>query len=141
MRLFTLLPIALLLFGCGLDGDGNGDGGTAPAISNLYYSPTSAHVGDGGGAVTVNGILDFIDPDGDLDFIRVRSRPCGTGDWETINTPISAVSGLTSGSVAFVSVVDTLSCPAGLNNTTQVSTFDEAGHQSNILNAPFELLE
>ena len=143
MKLLALLPIALLLFGCGSggdgDGDGNGDGGTAPAISNLNYSPTSAHVGEGGGGVAVNGTMDFIDPDGDLDFLRVLWRPCGTGGWMNEDIPVSGVSGLTSSTLDIFMMVDT-SCPPGLNNTIQVSAFDEAGHQSNILNAAFEIL-
>jgi hypothetical protein len=137
MKLLALLPIALLLFGCGSDGDG--DGGTAPGISNLEYSPNSAHVGEGGGAVTVTGTMDFVDPDGDLDFVRFRYRPCGTGDWTNNDVDITGVSGLTSGTITFTGYIDT-TCPPG-SNTAQASAFDEAGHQSNTLNASWELLE
>jgi len=89
--------------------------------------------------VTITGTMDFIDSDGDLDFLRLRYRPCGTGDWQNFDIDLPALSGVTSGTIPFTFVVDTVSC-GPVSNTAQVSVFDAQGHQSNILNAPFELL-
>ena len=55
----------------------DGGGGAvvnAPSISSLQYSPTSARVGEGGGAVTILGTVDLIDADGDVYMLR-QSEP------------------------------------------------------------------
>ncbi len=76
---FNILSVVLLAFAVSLFGCGGGGGSSTPppdndvpSISNLSFSPTSAHVGDGGGAVTVTGSYNFIDPDGDISTINIH---------------------------------------------------------------------
>jgi hypothetical protein len=73
LALIILLPIA----GCG-GGDGDGEAfpgqpaGTSPSISNLTVSPLSALQNEGGGSITVRISVDFVDQEGDVDYMGVN---------------------------------------------------------------------
>jgi len=127
----------LLVIGCGGGSDNDSHTpsgpGTAPGISNLQYSPASVNQGEGGGAVSLDGAFDFIDPDGDVDFCRFSGRRCGTGPVQHNDFDIPGVDGLTIGTVWFVSYIDT-TCPPGSYQGI-ISVFDKQGNQSNELSA------
>jgi hypothetical protein len=142
MRTALFLLGAVLIISCGSDDEDTGSLGTAPTISNLTSSRDSARIGEGGGFVFVVVSMDFVDPDGDCDFIRTRYRPCGTGDWEYDNADVPpGFSGATSGTLSAAFPMDTVSCPPVVNDTIQFCVFDKQGNQSNILHGSFEFYE
>jgi hypothetical protein len=122
------LCLALVL-GCG---DDNGTG-TPPRISNLFFAPTSGNVGQRG-MVGVSISLEYADPDGDLAFVRLSSRPCGEKPVEDVDI---APGGIT-GNLVWLSTMITTACPPG-TYTYEVSVFDQKGHQSNSQEATFTL--
>ena len=83
------------------------------------------------------GTVDFADPDGDLAYVRASDKDCGQGSWEHLESILSGVTDVTSGTIQFVALVST-NCPAG-TYAVKVSVFDGQGHQSNELYAPFTL--
>lgn len=113
------------------------DTGTPPAISNLWQSRYSAYIGEGGGVVLVTVEMNFVDPDGDVDFVRAAGNECGTGPWLFYDYDIIGAEGLTSGIIQFVMAVDTLLCPPVVNDTIEYSVFDKQGNRSNILHSYF----
>ena len=134
MKKITLLIsiiVISVLTACG--GGGGGGGGsssaTAPGISNLQYSPNTATVGQGGGAVTVNGTVDFIDNEGDVSTLIINSS-----DGTSTTVQISGVDGITAGTIAVVAVVDT--SIAG-NFPFTVYIRDKTGLKSNELTGTF----
>ena len=131
--LVVLLSISLMM-SCGEDDEKKG---TAPTIFNLDYAPQSAQCGEGGGAVDVNAVMDFHDPDGDVTINRLSGRHCGAGDWQHLDVAIVGAEGITDGQIFATAVVGT-DCPPGVYYA-RISVFDSRGNQSNILEADFEL--
>ena len=132
--LVVVLSIPLMLLSCGEDDENKG---TAPTIFNLDYAPQSANVGDGGGAVDVNAVMDFHDPDGNVTKLRLSGRNCGAGDWQHLDAAIAGIEGITDGEIFGTAVIGT-NCPPGVYYA-RISVFDSRGNQSNILEADFEL--
>ncbi len=97
-------------------------------MQNLQYFPQSASLNEGGGAVTVNGSIDFVDKDGDIVKLFIR----GNSGSESID--IQGASGLTSGTIAVVAVVDTTT--AG-NFPFDVEVSDATNKLSNTLTGSF----
>ena len=72
---FSLCVIALkFTYSCG-GGGGGGNAGSAPEISNLWFSPTSVTVGDSGGTVPVTGTFDFVDNNGNVSTLTLTPHP------------------------------------------------------------------
>jgi hypothetical protein len=124
---FTIAP------GCG---DDEGEG-APPSIANLFFGPTSSNVGERGGEVGVSVSFEYADPDGDLAFVRLSSRPCGEGPVEHMDIAPGGIKGNKKG-VVWLSTRITTACPAG-TYVYEVSLFDRKGHQSNSLDATFTL--
>ena len=124
----------VLLEACGGGGGGGGGGESihAPVVSNLRFSPASATFGQGGGTVRVTGYIDFTDSGGDLDTFRLTSAPAGID----ITTPVTGISGQTSGTVYGVFNVSTES--VGTYNF-EVWVIDSKGNSSNKLSGTFEV--
>jgi hypothetical protein len=126
------LCLALAL-GCG----GEEGTGSPPRISNLFFGPTSAAAGQGAGELGVSVSLEYADPDGDLAFVRLSSRPCGEGPVEHMDVAPGGVTGSQEG-VVWLSTRIRTACPPG-TYTYEISLFDQRGHRSNSLEATFTL--
>lgn len=122
----VLLALSGFLAGCG----GAQNSTTAPSISDLQYYPPSAMQNDGGGRVTVNAVIDFQDPNGDIATLTVNGLN-GT----TIT--LSNMAGLTAGSLFFSFFADTTM--AG-NYTLEVFVTDKDGQTSNRLTGEFDVI-
>ncbi len=127
MKRYIWLLCLLVLIGCS-NGSSPTSPSNAPAISNLNYSPRTATVGQGGGAVTVTGTIDFIDLDGDVTTLILST----TGG--EISGPIQGISGMTNGTIAITAIVSTTT--AG-NYSFQVWVVDSRGNASNKLTGTF----
>lgn len=130
-RMAALLALGLL-FACG---GGGGSAPTppppqesAPVIANLWLSPNSAVVGDGGGSISAAMGVDFSDPDGDVTTIRLASGG------QTQDTAISGAAGQKSGSIQGTLLLNTGTVGSF---TFQVSLLDAKGHVSNALSATY----
>ena len=133
----------ILVFGCCLCltlalgcGDDEGEG-VSPRISNLFFGPTSATVGQRGGEVGVSVSLEYADPDGDLAFVRLSSLPCGEEPAGYMDIAPGGITGNQEG-VVWLSTMITTVCPPG-TYIYEVSVLDQRGHQSNTLGASFTL--
>ena len=98
--------ISIFLFNCG-----GGDSSPAvyippqhaPSISNLYFYPASATVGQGSGAVTIYFDFDFFDQDANLKSLTINYSDT-LGNSGTIPGDLSLLHGMTSG-VCYATVV------------------------------------
>lgn len=128
MKKLILLALSFIVLGCSSGGGGGnsptGPSGSAPAISNLNYSPHSVTVGSGGGAATVTGTINFIDADGDVTTLYIGS----------VSSTLTGMSGLTSGTIQVTAIVDTTTARS---ETFQVWVKDSQGHESNKLSGTF----
>ena len=107
-----------------------GNLGTAPAISNLRFTPQSASLGAGGGAINRVGYIDFIDNDGDIK----------TGYLQTVSETSSAeLSGLDSVLSGTIRVVTISSTEARGNYPFTFWVVDSKGNKSNTLAGIFSV--
>ncbi|MFO1402074.1 MAG: kelch repeat-containing protein [Steroidobacteraceae bacterium] len=137
--LSALLASVLLLPACGGgSGGGGSDHGTAPAISNLVYSPTAVYVGAGGGTQAVHGEFSFTDPDGDVSSGTLEALDASGTVIDSQTFAISGASGVTAGSVMVD--VNAATSTAG-NFTVRVSLTDRRGLSSNRLSGTFRVSE
>jgi hypothetical protein len=97
MRTVLLLSSLLSLAACGSDDDG-----TAPAISNLAFTPTTLTAGL---QTTLNGTLAFTDPDGDLADLGVELTLPDQSKQSLPMTPLQNVGTMTSGTIAWALIV------------------------------------
>ena len=97
---------------------------TAPTISNLSFSPSSASQNQGGGAVTFTGTINFIDPEGDIQTIYLSTSG------GTVSATLTGVSGATTGTVYVTTAKSTTT-----KGTYPFSIYvkDSRGNQSNSL--------
>jgi hypothetical protein len=141
--LVVLVGSLLCCVSCGSEDDPifGGVPGSAPQIADLECDPSSATVGDGNGAVTVECTANFADADMDLETMVVRfRRNCGGGAWqEATEDVISQTAGLTQGEVNFDFIAET-DCPPS-NYPYEVSARDGTNRVSNILTLQFNLEE
>ena len=132
--IWMLVAFLFFVVSCGGGGSdtssSSGPVSTAPGISNLTFTPTSVQVGDGGGAATVTGSVEFIDKEGDLTTLKIRSTDGTVADVELT----SDYNGLTSGTIPVIVIVDTST--AG-SFPFQVWVVDAAGNSSNELSGTF----
>jgi hypothetical protein len=144
-KLLVVLVCSLLCcMSCGSDDAVPGSGrppGSAPQIADLGCDPSSATVGDGSGATTVDCTVDFEDADMDLETILVRFRKdCGGGSWQEIpKNVISQTAGRTQGEIDFDFIAET-ECPAS-NYPYEISARDSTNRVSNVLTLQFILDE
>jgi len=97
----------LSIIGSGGGGGGNGNVGNAPEISNLWFSPTSAIVGDGGGTTPVTGTFDFVDNDGNVSTLTLTVFDSNNNMLDRTSDPIQGISGITSGKIQGVYDINT----------------------------------
>lgn len=133
-----MLAIGCCLFlslspGCGGD-EGEGE---APGISNLFFGPASAFVFPRGGELGVTVSMDYVDPDGDIAFVRMSFRFCGAGEVQHEDIAPGGITGNQAGAIWISARVPT-DCRPG-TYLYEFSVFDGKGHQSNSLEATFTL--
>jgi len=121
-----------VLIACGSDDES----GSAPTVSNLQYSPTSAQSFTG--QVTVSGSFDFTDPDGDPAFYRVSLKPCGWDDPIHFDFDHVGTTGSHSGTIHFSNLTDTECEPGDYDKTIRMC--DQKGNWSNAITLVFTLL-
>jgi N-acetylneuraminic acid mutarotase len=129
--------ISIIASGGGGGGDGGG-GGSAPEISNLSYSPTSANVGSGGGTIPVSGTLDFIDSDGNVSTLTLTIFDSDDNQLDSSTDPIQGISGLTSGTIEGIYDINT--SVAG-RYTFELYITDTTNLSSNILSGIFTVTD
>ncbi len=143
-KLLVVLALSLVCcMGCGSEDavDPGRPPGSAPQIADLEWNPSSAIVGDGSGAVTVDCTVSFQDADMDLETILVRfRRDCGGGSWQEVpKNVISQTAGRTQGEIDFDFIAET-NCPVN-NYPYDISARDSTNRVSNILTLQFIILD
>lgn len=123
--------------GGGGNGGGNGGGGTAPNISNLNYTPTGAFLNDGDGSTTVNGSIDFSDPDGDIASYVLTITDSSNNVVASLSDPIPGVGGVTNGNLFITLLVNTTVVD---DYTVTVYLIDSANNASNTLTGLFPIV-
>jgi hypothetical protein len=133
MLIIVCCLLLLLSAGCGDDEEE----GVAPGISNLFFAPASAVVFPRSGELGVTVSMDYVDPDGDIAFVRMSFRVCGEGEVRHEDIPPGGITGNQAGEIWISTRVPT-DCPAGAY-LFEFSVFDQKGHQSNTLEATLAL--
>lgn len=110
---------------------------TAPSISNLTLSPTSALHNEGGGSINVDIGVDFVDNDGDVDFMGVNVRDSSGSILYTTGVSLARLAGQFSGTVH--ASVDINTDTRG-QFTIRVWLMDETFRSSNDLIADFSVI-
>lgn len=126
-----LVTAFLLLAGCG------DEEGYPPVLTDISYGSKSYQLGFNDGQATLAGRVSFEDPDGDVVLLRVTWQDCGRGPVKVIDSVQKDLQKLTSGSIAFITVVST-DCPLG-EYAVEVSVSDGRGNESNVLDAVYEI--
>lgn len=129
----SVFVLALLLAGCGGDGDGAGPPPAvehAPVISNLKLSPATVVYMAGGGEMEVSAELTFSDAGKDIQTLWVR-MPDGT------RVEFTEASSSSTGTVS-----EQIAMPTKVVGTFTVELWlvDKAGDSSNHLTATFEVV-
>lgn len=126
------------LFGCNSGGGGSSptSPSTAPTISSLRVSPSSATLNQGGGAVTLDIYVDFFDADGDISNYTVTISKVDANE-QPIGSPVIAtvsfngvLTGKTSGTAHWTDVGDTTYAHT---STFSIYFSDAVGNKSNTL--------
>ena len=137
----SLILLALLsLEGCG-DAPPFGyqppPGTTAPSISNLTISPVTALHNEGGGWINVDVSVDFVDNDGDANYLGVNVRDASGSILSTHGESLPQLAGQYSGTVQATVNVNT-----GTQGqfTIRVWLMDETFRSSNDLIADFSVI-
>lgn len=138
---FCLLIISF--FGCSSGGGSSPSApSTAPVISSLWISPSSATLNQGGGAQTLNIYVDYFDSEGDITSYTVGSskidgnnQPIGSPATATISFN-GAVAGKNKGTAHWVDIGDTT-----YTHTTTFSIYftDSVGNKSNTLTVTWKV--
>jgi hypothetical protein len=125
--LIVLACFILLFSACG-SGGSKSTPKTAPEIGSLVYYPSSAAQWEGGGAVMIEGQVDYRDPEGNIATATIITP------WETETRPVSGVEGEMYGTIYGSYVMD----------TTEIGEFqfyvyvtDTTGLSSNTLSGVF----
>jgi hypothetical protein len=133
----NLLLIISLLSLINLNGCGGGGGGTssgsAPSIQNMNYTPTGAFLNDGNGTITINGSIDFTDPDGNVSSYYLTVYDSNKNIVSALSGAIPA-SGITSGTLLISLLVGTTVVD---NYSFAVYIKDAQNYSSNILTGTF----
>jgi hypothetical protein len=134
---FLALFLLLLTLSCGGGGSSGGGGSgasNAPAISNLYISPSQVALGQGGGAVSIHTDLDFIDAGGDLSTLTLFHYDKNGSPVLSSPAQLPGESGKTSGHIGGSFIF-----PTTERGTTTFGIYvtDSGGRESNRLTASF----
>ncbi len=133
-----MLAVGCCLFPSLSTGCGDDEGeGVAPSISNLFFGPASGFVSPRGWELGITVSMDYADPDGDIAFVRMSYRVCGEGEVQHEAIAPGGITGRQAGAIWTSAWVPT-DCPAG-TYLYEFSVFDQKGHESNGLEAPFTL--
>jgi len=132
IRRLIPMVICLIVSSCGGGGGGGGGGsaGSAPSISNLQYSPSSAFGGTG--PALVMGSAQFSAPQGNLASFHLT-----TSAGATQSVSLAAAAGLTSGTIQGAFQIDTSQLG---NYTFDVWVVDSGGNVSNHLSGTFDVV-
>ncbi len=120
---------ALLLCSCLAMAACTSDDTTAPAISNLTFSPNSLPVG---AQTTISGNMTFSDPDGDLDQLGVEIELPDQSKQLLPMSDVQNVGTMTEGTLAWALIV---APPAAGTYRLSLWLTDVDGHESNHLDA------
>ena len=148
MKKMLLVFVALLLSCVSCGGDDcptcprpPSPSGSPPVISDLECTPTSAEMGQGGGAISMSCTLFFRDPDGDLESI-VFSYVDGCGqDPGPLDIDVRGQAGVQEqGDINLVNLQVKTNCAAD-TYTYEFVAVDSEGSESDPLIQPFLLVE
>ena len=133
-------PLAAMLVACsgGSSGPGPATPGTAPTIASLHLWSDRAALNDGGGAVSAS--FDFVvtDPDADVARAVVTLLDAAGAQAGQNSQPVTNPPGETAGGINGVVAISTATLAT---YTVQVQVFDARGSASNVLSAPFAVVQ
>jgi uncharacterized delta-60 repeat protein len=129
--------ISIVASGGGGGDDGGGGGRSAPEISNFSFSPSSTTQGSGGGTISVSGILDFVDNDGNVSTLTLSIFDSNDNKLDSNTNTIQGISGLTSGSI--LGSFDVNTSVMG-DYTFEIYVTDTTNLSSNILSGIFTVV-
>lgn len=139
-KVFMAVVLMVALCGCG-GGGGSSSSDSSPAsshvpgIAGLSYSPKSAALNSGGGAVTITGSFNFIDASGDINLMTINIQDATTLEvLNTVRTPITNTGGITAGVINFQVIGGTTKAGSYICN---IHVNDAANNFSNPLTATF----
>lgn len=124
----------LNLIACG--GGGGGSSGTPPSIQNLNYTPTGAFLNDGNGTITIDGSIDFNDPDGNVSSYYLTIYDSNNNVVESLSGAIPAT-GIKNGSLLISLLVGTTIVD---NYRFEVYLKDAQNYSSNTLTGIFSVI-
>lgn len=125
------------LVACGGGGsDESASSQHVPGISNLQYSPTAAVQGQGSGAVTVTGTINFIDSDANISTLTIETYDSLGSLLKSNTISLTNTSGLSAGTIGIVAIVDTT---VKKNYSFRIFVTDTTGLQSNVLSGTFSV--
>lgn len=130
MKKYLIFLVFLILIPACDSGSGPTSPSHPPAISNLWFSPQSATLNQGGGAITVYAYVDFIDAGGDLSTITTVNYTTGTSRTDSIQ----GASGLTAGTIEIIGIVSTTQ---RVSYSFGIYVTDSTGANSNTLTGTF----
>lgn len=129
--------LLLLTLMVGYRGGGGQTSSSEPVISNLSYWPRSAMLNQGGGFVTINSKVEFLDQDGDVSELTITVRDATTDtQLSSLTAPITGLSGIVSGLVSISVISDTTIAGDYLFD---IMLRDTAGNVSNTLTGTFKV--
>jgi len=121
---YSLIGLAVLVsMSCG--GGGGSSASTpattpnSPQISGLQYTPQTANLNEGNGAITITAIINFTDPDGDVATVTINKYGAQETTLLSTNTyPIQNISGLVSGSITIIGQIRTTTVQTSFSRNT-----------------------
>ena len=112
---------------------------SAPLIANLSISPTSAHVNDGGGSITVNMNGTFVSAGRNVTKAFIEETNPSSGILlKRYSVALTGTGGLTAGTFATSWIFSTLQAVVGTRNLS-IYIVDSYGVRSNYLSSLFSL--
>lgn len=130
---YIILLCLAMLAGCG---GGETSSSNVPSIQNLKYSPTAAFLNDGSGTITINGSIDFTDPDGNVNSYYLTFYDSNNNVVSTLSGAIPAT-GITSGTL-FISLLVGTSQVENYSFTVYIK--DAQNNSSNTLTGLFPVM-
>ncbi|MEW6443428.1 MAG: hypothetical protein AB1640_21020 [bacterium] len=134
MKKSILIPIVLLLLGCGSE-DVEFEGDDAPTISTVELDPTVFPAGSG--ERILHGIFLYVDPNADLEAGVFLTRACGQGAEVGREVPFDSIDDRTTGVFVVSLAIDT-DCEAG-PYSGRFHAVDERGNRSNDVDIEYVL--
>jgi hypothetical protein len=146
MKRLVVFPVVVLFLCMACGGDDcptcprpPGASGSPPVISILQCNPSSAGIGEGGGAITMDCSLFFTDQDGDMDTVVFRYLDGCGADPGPFSVDVSGQAGVQhQGTVQIQDLIIQTSCAAG-TYTYEFTALDVEQNESNALTLSFVL--